>query len=384
MPTIYFSAWQDRMVDDPAPAALAKELDRHKASRAYILMPAQLHANESFLSGLTATIGDRIAGIYSTLPQHSPLPDVFGAAREASEAGADLLISIGGGSNIDAAKLVQYCLAIDSFDMPAVLAARDRRAPGTPQDGRKPVRHVCVPTTLSGAEFTYFAGGRNPETGLKEPFSVPDLLPGTVVFDQALATLTPQTLWLSSGIRALDHAIEGLLSDRNHPFGETLALQGIAQLREGLTITHADPADLNARRTSQYGGWFASIPLMTGVPMGLSHAIGHVIGSLFDVPHGLTSCVGLPAVMQFNHDAVPERFEPIARALGGTAGHEAPDLLRKFIASLGLPTTLAEVGLGRDALSALASGVMHEGWAKTNPRRFAGEEDVVRLLETML
>src|SRR5690606_34013573 len=108
---------------------------------------------------------------------------------------------------------------------------------------------------------------------------------------------------------------------------------------------------------------FASIGLMSGVPMGISHAIGHVIGSVFDVPHGLTSCIALPAVMQFNYEAAPDRLEAIAKALGGSKGSDAPDLLREFIASLGLPTTMTEVGLGRDTFDAIAAGTMHEGWA---------------------
>lgn len=381
MPTTFFAAWQDRIIDDPAPVALAKEFERRKASRAFFLMPEPIHKDPVFFGALEEALGDRIAGVYDSLPQHSPLPDVFAAARQARDAGADMLVSIGGGSNIDAAKMIQFAMAVGEFEMEAVLARRGKEAarcfPGK-------IAHVCVPTTLSGAEFTYFAGGRNPRTMLKEPFSEPGILPATLILDQQLSVSTPQQLWLSSGLRAIDHAVEALCSPRMHPMGEVLAIEGIARLRKGLTITHGDPADLEARRTSQYGGWFAAIGLMSGVPMGISHAIGHVIGSVFDVPHGLTSCIALPSVMAWNYDAAPGKFDAIARALGGTQGHQAPDLLRRFIASLGLPTTMGEVGLGRDSFDAIAKGTMHEGWAKTNVRPVQGEEDVVTILEMML
>jgi len=380
MPTTHFAEWQDRVIDDPAPAALAKEFDRRGARRGFFLMPEPLHRDPAFFGALEAALGDRIAGVYSSLPQHSPLPDVFGAARQAADLGCDVLVSIGGGSNIDAAKLVQYCLTLGEFEMDSVLASRADKANAR---RRGSVQHICVPTTLSGAEFTYFAGGRNPRTMLKDAFAAPDLLPRTLILDQTLATRTPRQLWLSSGLRAIDHAIEALCSGRNHPLGEVLALEGVAQMRAGLAATHADPDDLAARRASQYGGWFCSVALVTGVPMGASHAIGHVIGSLYDVPHGLTSCIALPAVMRFNHDAAPEAFEPIARALGGSAGHQAPDLLRDFIASLGLPTSMADVGLGRDAIRRIAEGTMHEAWARTNPRPLDAE-GVAAILETML
>lgn len=381
MSTIFFAEWQDRIIDDPAPAALVKEFDRRGAHRGYFLMPEQLRANADFFGALQAALGDRIAGVYSSLPQHSPLPDVFGAAREARELDCDVLVSIGGGSNIDAAKLIQYCLTVGEFDMDAVLASRSDKLRSRARGG---VHHVCVPTTLSGAEFTYFAGGRNPRTLLKEAFVAPDVLPRTLILDQKLASSTPQQLWLSSGLRAMDHAIEGLLSGRNHPMGHALGLEGVARLRAGLAATHADPHDLEARRTSQYGGWFCAIGLMTGVPMGASHAIGHVIGSVYDIPHGLTSCIALPAVMQFNYRADDPVFDAIARALGGASGVDAPDLLRSFIADLGLPTTMTALGLGRETFATIADGVMHEGWARTNPRPLTQPDDVLPILEAML
>lgn len=381
MSTIFFAEWQDRIIDDPSPKALAKEFDRRGAKRGYFLLPEPIYRDESYFGAVQEALGDRIAGVYYALPQHSPLPDVFGAAREARDLGCDVLVSIGGGSNIDAAKLIQYCLTLGEFDMDAVLASR---ADKTRSRKRGTVQHICVPTTLSGAEFTYFAGGRNPRTMLKEAFVAPDMLPRTLVLDQQLATSTPQQLWLSSGLRALDHAVEGLISGRNHPMGHTLGIEGVARMKQGLTRTYADPLDLEARRTSQFGGWFCSIALMTGVPMGASHAIGHVIGSVYDIPHGLTSCIGLPAVMQFNYRADEPAFEAIARALGGTEGHQAPDLMRDFIAGLGLPTSMTELGLGRDTFQTIAEGTLHEGWAGTNPVPLKGADDVVRILELML
>lgn len=381
MRTIYFPAWQDRIIEDAAPMALARELARLGARRAYVIMSASLHDDADIWGGLRAAAGDRIAGVYAALPQHSPLPDVMGAARTARERGCDMVVSIGGGSCIDAAKIVQLCLGLGEFDMEAVLAAR---ADKSRLRAATELRHIAVPTTLSGAEYTWFAGGRNPQTGLKEAFAVPGLLPRTVILDGQLATRTPQRLWLSSGLRALDHAIEGLISGRNHPLGHALAVDGLARLRQALPHSRTEPMDPAARRDGQYGGWFCAIGLMTGVPMGASHAIGHVLGSLYDVPHGLTSCVTLPAVLAFNYCADEPAFADVARALGGRAGHEAPDLLRAFIDGLGLPTRLGELGIESAAFPAIAAATMHEGWTATNPRPLRHADDILPLLEMML
>lgn len=368
-------------MDDPFSAALPRELARRGVGRAYVLMSGHLHRDDEILTTLEDALGERLVGIFSGLPQHSPLPDVLDAAREAKALNCDILISIGGGSSIDAAKLVQHCLTLGAFELEPLLASRTDKARSRQ---RGTVAHIAVPTTLSGAEFTYFAGGRNPTTLLKEAFFAPDLLPRTVIFDQHLATRTPQRLWLSSGLRAMDHALEGLMSGRDHALSHVLALEGIRRLRTALPATQAYPGDLSARRQSQFGGWFCSVGLMSGVPMGASHAIGHVIGSLFDVPHGLTSCIALPAVIAYNYRAGDPLFDEIAQALGGTRGSEAPDLLRGFITSLGLPTSMTELGLGRDRFDAIARGTLHESWAGTNPRPLTSPDEVIAILEAML
>ncbi len=318
--------------------------------------------------------------IFANIGQHSPLPDVIAAVSAAKALNADMLVSLGGGSVIDATKVVQYCLAHDITDEALLEESRgvSRRQAITKNP---PVPHVSIPTTLSGAEFTCFAGARNPTTGLKQALVDPQLTPRTVIFDSALTQHTPQVLWLSSGIRALDHAVEGLCSHTCHPFGEILAKKGIGQLASSLARNKTAPDDVEGRRESQFAAWYASVPLISGVTMGASHAIGHAIGSIFNIPHGLTSCVTLPAVMQFNMDCIPKRLESVARALGGQHGQDAPELVRRMVAGLGLPITLSEVGLGKDTFTRIAEGAMTQGWIATNPRRIRSAEDVIRILE---
>lgn len=377
MPAINFPAWTERIVvGEAAPAAVAKELDRHAVRRAFVMMSGTLGRTAGLAEGLAAALGERVVGTCTSLPQHSPLPAVLQAARSAKDGDADALVSIGGGSVIDATKVVQYCLARELFDEERLGNGSSRTVVARPV----PIRHVCVPTTLSGAEFTHFAGARNPVTGLKQVFVDSALTPRTVIFDQGLTLHTPMKLWLSSGVRALDHAIEGLCSSRLHPMAELLAMRGVALLAESLKCSKLAPDDLEARRRSQFGAWFASVPLSSAVPMGASHAMGHVLGSAFDVPHGLTSCVLLPAVMQFNWEAVPDRFDSIAVSLGGQRGAEAPGLVRRLIAELGLPTSLGELGIHGEVFERIASGALEEAWTRTNPRPL-GREELLQILE---
>jgi len=383
MPSINFPTWFDRVsFDEPVDQALAKEVSRRAAKRVFVLMSATLRRNAALVNALKAALGDSIADLHADIPQHSPLPSVLDAAKAAKAAQADLLVSIGGGSIIDAVKVIQFCLAHEMFSEDAVRAWRQA---GAKSPAKHPsLAHISVPTTLSGAEFTPFAGARNPASGLKEAFYARDLTPRALIFDSALTVLTPEQLWLSSGIRAIDHAVEGICSDRSHPLGDAFAQRGIAQLAANLRATKNTPSDVVSRRDSQFGAWFASTPLMSGVPMGASHAIGHVIGSVFHITHGLTSCVMLPAVMRYNYESVPDRLQKVAEALGGKEGQAAPDLVRDVIAGLGLPSRLGDVGLGRDAFDALANGAMEEGWLRTNPRPVKNRDDVIRILEMAL
>ena len=192
-------------------------------------------------------LGDRIAGVYSSLPAAFTVARrVWRGMSKRRDLGCDVLVSIGGGSNIDAAKIDSIlsdagrvrdgrgaCLARRqgeceaSRERSSTSACRPRfRAPSSPISPAGAIRARCSRT----------------------PSRCPIMLPRTLILDQALATRTPLQLWLSSGLRAIDHAIEALCSGRNHPLGETLALEGVARMRAGLNATSGGPC--RSRRTA--------------------------------------------------------------------------------------------------------------------------------------
>ena len=121
-------------------------------------------------------------------------------------------------------------------------------------------------------------------------------------------------------------------------------------------------------------------PLVAGVPMGASHGIGYVLGAVFDIPHGHTSCIMLPAVMRWNQPANAERQALVAAAMNHP-GEDAADVLDSFIAALGMPRSLSAVKVGREAFDRMAEQAMGTPWVPRNPRRIDGPAQVREILE---
>jgi len=242
------------------------------------------------------------------------------------------------------------------------------------------VRQISVPTTLSGGEFSAIAGVTDERTKVKELLRHPRIVPSAVILDPAISVHTPEWLWLSTGIRAVDHCVEGVCSNEAHPYGDAQALKGLALLSRGLPGVKANPLDLTARLDCQIGTWLSMGPLASGVPMGASHGIGYVLGAEFGIPHGYTSCVMLPAVMRWNSSVNADRQAAISIAMS-QGGTDAGDVLDTLIGGLGLPRSLSAVKIGRDNFQRIAEKAMSTPWVPRNPRRIDGPEQVREILE---
>jgi maleylacetate reductase len=306
------------------------------------------------------------------------------AANEARAVKADLIVTVGGGSVTDAAKMVGLCMGND-IDKPEKL---DRLRAVVTADGKterppvKPpsIRSIDVPTTLSAGEFTPFAGCTDTARNVKESFGHPLMMPQAVILDPEVTIHTPEWLFLSTGIRAVDHAVEDICSINPTPFSDGMSLQALRLLSAGLPAVKANPADLEARLNCQLGAWMSIMGSQNGVAKGASHGIGHVLGGTAHVPHGYTSCVMLPVVLRFNEPVNAERQRWISEALG-RPGQSAGDAVAALIASLGLPATLRDVGVKQEQLDEIAAGSMHDRWVHTNPRKIDGPQAVRALLD---
>lgn len=242
---------------------------------------------------------------------------------------------------------------------------------------------IAVPTTLSAAEFTPFAGVTDTARKAKEGYAHPALAPRAVVLDPQMTLETPARLWASTGIKAVDHAVEQLCAPVRSPFADALAEAGLARLAAGLPASHARPDDLEARLECQLGMWLAMAGASAGRGLGVSHAIGHTLGGTYGVPHGITSCVILPAVLRWNLPVSGERQALVAERLGAPQS-AAADALDGLVRSLELPARLREVGVSRDDFPAIAEHTLHDRGVRSNPRPVTGASDLIEILDLAL
>ena len=292
--------------------------------RAFVITGRSLNEKTDLIRRVEVLLGGRHAGTFAGVGQHTPGGAVEKAAGEAEMAAVDLLVSVGGGSVIDGTKAVARQL-------------------GYPQQ-------VAVPTTLSGAEWAHRVGVTDESAGRKRGFADPKTVPRVVVLDPEATVFTPEKLWLSTGIRALDHAVEGFLYGGDHPITDVTGLKGTRRLIEYLPLSRREPEDLDVRLELQLASWLAYFgPANT--PMGLSHELGRRIGASYEVPHGITSCITLAPSLRVMKKRVPdERWHMLSRALGG----EPPERVSSLIDELGLPGRLREVGVPEEELEAIA------------------------------
>jgi maleylacetate reductase len=305
------------------------ELARLGRQRALLLTTRSLAASAA--EGVAQALGPALVGVYDSMRAHVPSDAVDAAAARALELEADALVTVGGGSTIDGGKAA------------AAATARARAAP---------VAHIAMPTTLSGAELSHYYGVT--EAGAKTSFADLTVIPDAVIFDPDLTVHTPDPLWCGSGVKALDHAVEGMLSPGERPLGDVLALAGIRALAATLPAAR-DPEDCAARLACQIAAW-QCYAAPADIRLGISHRIGQVLGGAYGVPHSLTSGITLPAVMRELADRQPRVLGLIGTALDAVAT-PAAERVADLVRALELPERLRDVGIGADQLPEIAQRV---------------------------
>lgn len=375
---VVFGAMDEVVFGRPAAEALVEQMDRLGASRAFLMVSGTLNRETGEIEKIRSALGSRCAAIFDAMPPHTPRQAVIAAAEQARAADADLIVTVGGGSITDGAKAVQLCLANDVRSVDDIDRVRASRGVVPPMAAPS-VRQISVPTTIAGGEFSALAGVTNQRTKVKEMLRHDLVMPRAVILDPAVTLHTPEWLWLSTGIRAVDHCVEGLCSREAHPYADAQALKGLSMLTQALPRVKADPGDLDARMDCQIGTWLSMGPLSSGVPMGASHGIGYVLGAEFGVPHGYTSCVMLPSVMRWNRSDNAERQALVAAAMG-KPGQDAADVLDAFIRALGLPRSLHDVKVGTEQFDRIAQQAMATPWIPRNPRKIDGPAQVREIL----
>ncbi|KAL1748829.1 hypothetical protein HDZ31DRAFT_60004 [Schizophyllum fasciatum] len=279
--------------------------------------------------------------------EHSPIAGIRAGVAAFRDNNCDIIVSVGGGSPIDAAKAILYHVQKEC-------------------GGPVPLQ-IAVPTTLSAAEYTVGAGFTN-EQGNKELVSSPELAPAGVILDAELTLATPERLWLSTGIRALDHAVESLYRPIAPIPVKALCYAAIADLFEYLPKSKADPTSVEIRQKLQVASWMSLWPLKSEMnsALGLSHGLGHKLGATYGIPHGITSCLTLAPVVALKADVASEDDkQSLAKVLFYIQEPSTGDLrqdvsalswqIEKLVSDLGLASKLSSYGVPKDDVSKIAT-----------------------------
>lgn len=374
---------QERVVwGRPAAEAIAVEAERLGARRIFICSSRSLSQTTDAVARIRSRLGSGCVGLFDACREHTPREAVIKATKAAREAAPDAIVAIGGGSVIDTVKLVVLCLTHDIERAEQLDAYYARPSP----EGLRPnrpigpidIRQIAVPTTLSGAEFSHIGGCTDPVRQVKDYFIHPRLTPVVVIYDPMLARATPERLWLSTGIRALDHAVESICSVQPTAITDGCALQAVRLLSRALPRCKSDPDDIDARMLCLEAAWLAAFGIAR-VPYGASHGIGHSLGAITGMSHGITSCIMLPAVLAWNRSQGMERQGWIAEALGRSDG-DAGAAVAALVRSLGLPGSLREAGVALESLDKIAEAAVGTLYVRTNPRPISGPKDVRQIL----
>ena len=376
---VVFGAMDEVIFGTPAAEAIVGQVDRLRSNRAFLMVSGTLNRETDEIEKIRTALGARCAGTFDAMPAHTPRAAVIAASEQARAANADLIVTVGGGSITDGAKAVQICLANDVRsveDIDRVRAGKGGAPQLNPPVGAPDQRadHDCRRRVQRHCRRHQRA---HQGQGAAGP---PLVMPRAAILDPALTVHTPEWLFLSTGIRAVDHCVEGICSREAHPYADAQALKGLSMLAQGLPRVKADPKDLDARMDCQIGTWLSMGPLSSGVPMGASHGIGYVLGAVHDVPHGYTSCVMLPSVMRWNKSVNADRQALVAAAMG-QPGKDAGDVLDGFIRGLGMPRSLQDVRVGPEHFDRIAEQAMGTPWVPRNPRKIDGPAQVREILD---
>ncbi|WP_027526888.1 iron-containing alcohol dehydrogenase [Bradyrhizobium sp. Ec3.3] len=364
----------------PAAEALREEAERLGARRVYLIVSRTLNSKTDEIEKIRKALGERHAETFDGVPQHTTREAVVQIAERATEAKADLVAAIGGGSVVDAAKIVLMCMEHEIFEQDGLDGFETTPERRFGQFRTPKVRMIAIPSTLSGGEYNSGALVTDTRRKLKQIFNHPMMMPRSIILDPAMTRYTPEKLWLGSGTRAMDHGIEAICSSRPNVLVDAVCQQGVRYLHDGLRRTRSNPNDEAARLNCQLGSWLSAFGLQARVPMGASHAIGHVLGGTCDVPHYFCTAVMMPSVLRYNRPATEGAQRAVAAALGAPE-RDASEAFAEFVAELGLPRTLAEVGVAEDRFELIGKNAMLSIFTRANPQPIREPGDIVKILK---
>jgi alcohol dehydrogenase class IV len=341
------------------------------------------------IEGGLADGGLELAGVFDDVPQDSSTDVCDRCAAEATEAGADSFLAVGGGSVMDTAKIGDSVFTHGGSAAEAegfFLMPRENDGMGAPL----PIAPLaCIPTTAgTGSEVSMAAVIKDHERKVKLEIADFPLFPRLAILDPESTRTLPPRVAAATGMDAMTHAVEGYVSIDWSPHQDARSLQALRLIRDNLERAVETPEDEEAR-----GNMLVAANLAITISLGSTHAMSHPCGAHYGVPHGMANAINLPHIVRFNAEGgsdIADRYRDVCELFDLEAGGSDADVgdalathITELVARLGLPTRLSEAGVPEEGIPLLVEGAMGDGTTLLNPREL-GEQDYEELFKRAL
>ena len=321
--------------------------------------------------------------VFTDIVPDPPIETVVAGIKSAGDKPISIVLSIGGGSAIDASKAMYYFAKKQGAFSEAIL--------------------IAIPTTSgTGSEVTSFSVITDAERGTKYPLVTKEILPDVAILDADLVMSLPSNITADTGMDVLTHAIEAYVSTEATDFSDALAEKAIKLVFEYLPKAYKNGQDVEAREKMHAASTLAGMAFNTAY-LGINHSLAHAAGAKFHVPHGRLNSILMPHVIQYNagidlnnrgrqaaDKTVASRYQDIAKLLGCSASspvsgvRQLVEAIKKLQRKLEMPTSLREYGVKADVFDQykveISEAALHDGCTPTNPRVPTAEE-LLKVLE---
>jgi 4-hydroxybutyrate dehydrogenase len=359
----------DTIFDHGAIALTAKSLKNLGASRPLVVTDKGI-VGAGLLQILLDALGGAPAAIYDETPGNPTEAATIAAAALYKSSGADSLIALGGGSSMDLAKGVGMLV---SGDLPLANYGAAQR--GSRLIGKIPPL-IAIPTTSGTGSEVSIGAVIVLESGIKELFVSKHLIPTVAICDPDLTLGLPAWLTAATGMDAVTHCIESIMSPAINPPGDAIAADGIIRaVRDGMLARAVkDGSDKQARWNMMMASTEGAFAFVKG--LGSVHALSHAAGRLKSpsLHHGTLNAIFLPHVMRFNKGVRPDAEARIRNALGLSAGADMADALQDLNNSLGIPANLSVLGLSNDQADGIVANALIDIAHLSNPRKASADD----------
>ncbi len=372
---------------------LRGEVTRTKAKRAFVVCGKSVAHKTDLIARVQANLGDRFAGVFDGVEVSSPLPSVRAGAAAAREAGADLIVAVGGGSAMVTARAIIILLAEKGDIHEICTQYPPGQAPVSPKLMAPKIPNILVLTTPSTAMTRAGTAVKDTESNHRLELFDPKTRPAAMIWDEDALLTAPADLYLSTAASALSGIVAGAASPRINPLALADLLHALRLSLESLPLIRTDPNNTTARINLVAASFLSNRALdsMRGRAFGIISSLGHVIDTLYEnLSHGDSSSLTTAWGLRFNLEQTAAGLARLAQALGvgnglpqKEAATRAPDFIEDFYRRLGMPVRLRDANIPQPDIERIAHHAMGDFYLHQNARKVKHQSELLELLNHM-